>query len=88
MKEFDASGKCPTCGYVFEKCSNLTGSGAPHSGDLTLCIECGEILRFERINGALQIFKSDHRSPEILRLQRLIRSDEVYRMKAHLRSRN
>jgi hypothetical protein len=37
---------CLRCGHTFDRASNLTGTGEPKPGDLTLCIGCGQMLRF------------------------------------------
>jgi hypothetical protein len=37
---------CLKCGHTFDRSSNLTGKGKPDPGDLTLCIGCGSLLKF------------------------------------------
>ncbi len=37
---------CPTCGYSVDTASNATGSGKPRPKDFTICLNCGDLLRF------------------------------------------
>jgi len=37
---------CPKCGYHMDSASNMTGEGCPEVGDCTVCINCGQVLRF------------------------------------------
>lgn len=40
---------CPTCGYLTNKASGADGTPImPQSGDVCVCVKCGEILRFSR----------------------------------------
>lgn len=40
---------CPTCNYVVNKASAVDGTPImPRSGDVCVCVKCGEILRFDR----------------------------------------
>lgn len=39
---------CPRCGHMLNATSDPKDRGAPRPGDFSLCIECGEILRFDR----------------------------------------
>ncbi len=46
------SSPCPTCGYVMDDATCISQTkGRPSSGDLSLCMKCGEILLFtDRLN--------------------------------------
>lgn len=40
---------CPTCGYLTNKASGVDGTPImPQSGDVCICIKCGEILKYDR----------------------------------------
>jgi hypothetical protein len=41
-----ADNRCPTCDHLLNLASNLEGENKPKDGDFSLCIGCGEILRF------------------------------------------
>lgn len=38
--------KCPTCGYEMDAATAIAGDGRPSVGDISLCINCGEVLEF------------------------------------------
>jgi hypothetical protein len=38
---------CPQCGYSLDAHTNTTGDGAPEVGDISVCIECASLLRFD-----------------------------------------
>lgn len=38
--------KCPLCGHRFDRCTNVTGTNRPNTGDVSLCIQCGSALVF------------------------------------------
>lgn len=52
--QLDAKGRplpvvnCPVCGHIFDS-ATLAGKGdqRPGPGDYSMCIECGEVLRFD-----------------------------------------
>lgn len=72
---------CPCCGNLADACGTLPGpaEAAPADGDLTLCIECGALLRFGPVLQLLIATAADEASldPEqaatIARTQRFIR---------------
>lgn len=37
---------CPHCGYGTNRTSPLTSKSGPKPGDFTICLNCGEFLRF------------------------------------------
>ncbi|MDX0230335.1 hypothetical protein GOC14_07205 [Sinorhizobium meliloti] len=39
--------KCPHCGYKFEETTCVSGKSAPHDGDFSFCIKCGEWSIFD-----------------------------------------
>lgn len=39
--------RCPGCNHVLNATSDPKGRGAPRPGDLTICIDCGTVLRFD-----------------------------------------
>lgn len=43
---------CPTCGYVMDQASSVEGEATPKTGDFSVCMRCGELLRF---NAALHV---------------------------------
>ena len=56
--------ECPHCGYRLDRASDVSGAGqVPGDGDLTLCIECGQLAFFDasvpgglrRVNVAEQV---------------------------------
>lgn len=72
-------GQCPACGYVADCASTLSGSdGAPSPGDLSICLNCGELLQFEdgykvkRAPDGIQLQLSDEVRRKVVRAQRLI----------------
>lgn len=39
---------CPHCGHALNHCADLGGSDEPpRPGDLSLCVQCGNILEFD-----------------------------------------
>ena len=39
---------CPVCHYEMDRTTALTGDDhTPSPGDITLCLKCGEIMRFD-----------------------------------------
>jgi hypothetical protein len=38
--------KCPECGHNMDAASSIGGDFNPRPGDLTCCIQCGELLAF------------------------------------------
>lgn len=38
--------KCPTCGHILDAATCTYSNARPRPGDFTVCISCGEILRF------------------------------------------
>ena len=41
--------KCPTCGYEMDSATGTTHDEDPRPGDLTVCLNCGEMLQFNDI---------------------------------------
>jgi hypothetical protein len=39
---------CPRCGYRLDAASDLIGGATPKPGDFSVCLNCGELLRFNR----------------------------------------
>ncbi len=74
-----ARSECPVCHYVFDCASAMRGNATPQLGDLSLCIECGELLvftadlsvRLADLNDALKLDKQSNQ--DVDRAQRLIR---------------
>jgi hypothetical protein len=43
---------CPYCGYHFDAVGTAEGGpGAPVEGDVTVCLNCAEVLTFEAADG-------------------------------------
>jgi hypothetical protein len=40
--------RCPQCDYELTSVSNALGKGAPDRGDVSLCLNCGQLLIFDR----------------------------------------
>ena len=38
---------CPTCGKKMDRASSAFGDHAPKVGDLTVCINCGNVSQFD-----------------------------------------
>jgi hypothetical protein len=38
---------CPHCGYHPDRAANMSGFHAPEVGDFTVCLNCGDISRFD-----------------------------------------
>lgn len=38
--------KCPTCGYEMDAATDIAGDARPSVGDISLCVNCGEVLEF------------------------------------------
>lgn len=38
--------RCPTCSYSMNAATNLGGEAMPTPGSFSLCLNCGEFLRF------------------------------------------
>ena len=38
---------CPSCGYKMNAATSLENDAVPKSGDFSVCLRCGEILRFD-----------------------------------------
>lgn len=43
----ELEGICPTCGKRFDTATQVEGQSGPAPKDWTLCLYCGEILRFD-----------------------------------------
>jgi hypothetical protein len=74
-------GKCPHCGHRLDSASHLTERVKPRPGDLTICIACASVLRFDgaltvrQVSDALlrRIKQSDpEAAAEAMKLQRAI----------------
>jgi hypothetical protein len=39
--------RCPQCSYKMSGATNCTGSGAPLPGDVSICLNCGQLLCFQ-----------------------------------------
>ena len=37
---------CQKCGYRIDTFSDLKGKAAPHAGDLSMCMKCGNLAKF------------------------------------------
>jgi len=47
MKTFGTAVQhCPKCDHPFEAATSTTGQRAPQAGDLSVCIECGNLMTF------------------------------------------
>jgi hypothetical protein len=40
--------ECPNCGYKLDAVGNFEGDSAPKPGDASMCINCGELLEFDK----------------------------------------
>lgn len=40
--------KCPVCGHILDAATSINGEFEPRPGDVTLCVQCGEILIFNK----------------------------------------
>jgi hypothetical protein len=58
---------CLRCGHTFDRASNMSGKGRPRDGDLTICIECGVLLRF---NPDLTVSLTDETTADLTKGQR------------------
>jgi hypothetical protein len=38
--------ECPSCHYKADAATSLSGEARPKPGDITLCINCGELAKF------------------------------------------
>jgi len=38
--------RCPRCGHKLDRASGVNSGSAPATGDLSVCIQCGELLIF------------------------------------------
>jgi hypothetical protein len=45
--QFERQSQCPFCAARHDLATGISGNSAPHDGDLTLCIVCGEWAMFE-----------------------------------------
>lgn len=74
MTMFPTPGHCPTCGYKFDASTIVEGSARSiQPGDISLCMQCGEVLEY---NATMQMVVSDYRDSEVLKVQKLLRSEE------------
>ena len=39
--------KCPVCSYQTDRAGATEDDGAPRPGDLTVCLNCGELMEFD-----------------------------------------
>lgn len=65
---------CPVCGYVCDRATAVTGNESPQPGDWTVCLRCGEILRFDE--------QLTHRQVTLEELRLLPRSDRALLFRA------
>lgn len=58
--------KCPACGSRLDAASGLRGTAVPKPkpGDITLCIDCGQVMEFTATLG-LRAIKDPARIPDI-----------------------
>ena len=48
-------GRCPLCNYRMDAATNISpgrSTRPPRKGDFTLCLRCGAILRFDKVEKA------------------------------------
>jgi len=68
--------KCPSCGTQLDAATHPTEDVSPSPGDVTICLHCQEILRFD---ATLALVRPDRAEiEEICRQQPELR-DEVFR---------
>lgn len=79
MRFKTAPSSCPQCGTTHDAAGNPSADRPPQDGDLTVCIECGEILCFSgqklrrlRHHEMKQLKLSGHLD-DLYRLQKIIR---------------
>lgn len=40
---------CPACGYIMDTVSNVSeNNNTPKKGDVTVCLNCGDVLQFKK----------------------------------------
>ena len=50
---------CPNCGKYVDACSSAFGDHTPKPGDISVCIGCGEALKFKNDMGLEVLSGSD-----------------------------
>lgn len=74
-------GKCPHCGHRMDSASHMTEKVKPKPGDLTVCMQCASVLRFDsslavRTISDEQLRRIKQRDPEaaaeLMKVQRAI----------------
>lgn len=74
--------KCPTCGYECDAATCIHGEHRPRPGDISLCINCGDVLQFSSdytvkiatLSALVSLSPKQHRDIEIA--QKLIRKGD------------
>ena len=54
-----AEPRCPSCSYLLDGVTNVTGDTGPKPGDYSMCVRCGAVLRF---GAGLQLRLSNFKS--------------------------
>ncbi len=68
---------CPKCGHELNLAQKIRGQGAPQPGDMSFCVECAALMRFDaamtlRPLSAAEEFRERMDHPEIDRIQAAI----------------
>lgn len=72
-------GRCPRCGYDFDAATAADGSeSAPDLGDLTICLRCGELMRFD-ICGVREVGADELRALDPETAERIRAAVDVHR---------
>jgi hypothetical protein len=73
MSEVSANGRCPECGYIFDRATTVDDDSAqPKIGDISFCIKCGAVNQFDE-HGVVTVDEStldDATRAEIQRIRR------------------
>lgn len=65
-----AAGTCPRCGYKFDHATGVAHDNLPKPGDFSLCLRCGQVLRFEA--GLVAVIALDRELEELAPEQRAL----------------
>jgi hypothetical protein len=77
-------GQCPSCAHPFDSMTAITGDRLPITGDVTVCIECAQLLVFVVEQGRIDVRRP--MPEEIADLPEYLMA-EVARVKRALRTR-